>query len=154
MTREQPHPQHCGHECVCIGYSGEDPCVVNEGDKTCKYDTRIHSSAGEPAQACKECVMFSSNPDECFKKIAEIKSDELSRVLKKIELRKQNLLKFYSSQTGAMSEMGKIRCEEIEGILESLSGQDRPNCPECGVVLCKCGKCHTEGCHNQQAVKP
>lgn len=48
MTKPARQPQHCDHECVCMGmpnfYEVDESCTKDK----CKHDTRTHSSQPVP----------------------------------------------------------------------------------------------------------
>jgi hypothetical protein len=70
-------------------------------------------------------------PDELWQKVRsrpipaspseqEIRADEREKVIEKLEARKNTLEVIYGSMSAEMQQMAKIRCEEIDGIIESL----------------------------------
>ena len=103
-----------------------------EGQAEAKYDC-------DPSEVCENVRSRShtapltqapcgSNPGECIikmdKQVKEARQDEREKVLEMLNKRKTLNKKVYISNP-EMKELGKIRIEEIDGIIESLrAGKD------------------------------
>lgn len=87
----------------------------------------------------------------------QIQQQLQEHLVQKLELRKTNLQKIYSTQSCTMKEMGKIRIEEMDGVLEFLrseigkcSKECCEDCPSCPIGIYN----SCEDRINPDAVKP
>lgn len=149
----ESHPQRCDNNCPNEGCYFHPKMGIKERGLDIDHPITIREFVRRFGCACYSRTSCPAPSPDYERKLSEMQS-EIRRLTIKVDEEKQKVGKVQNDiidkweswlESAAMSRGFR---DNAENIIKSLR-YGVMNCPVCGVVICRCGKCHTIGCANE-----